>query len=215
MEENKLGEQPNENTCNPIGENQNNLVNEENEKKANEFQEGSLGKFKDAESLLTAYNNLQAEFTRKCQKLKEFEKQAENNENQTQSLFEKEDWQKDVVEFLNKNIDAKPYSKEISEVLMQDKELSKKPNALDIAWAKVIQKTYKKPDEVLDNNFIASYLSDNEEIKNQLLLDALKNVKQNAIPKVMGTNSGSISMPKTVVPKTIEEAKILASKLFE
>ncbi len=45
-----------------------------------ENQEGSIfGKFKDAKSLLDAYNNLQSEFTRKCQKLAEIQK--ENNEN--------------------------------------------------------------------------------------------------------------------------------------
>ena len=36
-----------------------------------------LGKFKDATSLLNAYTNLQAEFTRKSQKLKELEKMVD------------------------------------------------------------------------------------------------------------------------------------------
>ena len=40
-----------------------------------ENSEGStFGKFKDAQSLLDAYNSLQAEFTRKSQKLAEFQK---------------------------------------------------------------------------------------------------------------------------------------------
>jgi len=33
----------------------------------------SLGKFKDVQSLLDAYNSLQAEFTKRCQRLKELE----------------------------------------------------------------------------------------------------------------------------------------------
>ena len=37
---------------------------------------GSIGKFRDTEALLTAYNNLQAEFTRKCQRLAEYESAA-------------------------------------------------------------------------------------------------------------------------------------------
>ena len=116
---------------------------------------------------------------------------------------------------MNNNIEAKPYSKEISEILMNDKELAKKSNALDIAWAKVIQKNYKKPDEVLNSDFIDDYLSNNSEIKNKLLAEALKNVKTSASPKVMGSSSGSITMPSTIVPKTMKEAKILVSKLFE
>lgn len=36
----------------------------------------SLGKFKDAKELLNAYNSLQAEFTKRCQRLKELEGKA-------------------------------------------------------------------------------------------------------------------------------------------
>ena len=36
----------------------------------------SYGKFKDAEALLAAYNSLQAEFTRRCQRLKELEEKS-------------------------------------------------------------------------------------------------------------------------------------------
>ena len=35
--------------------------------------EVSLGKFKDAEALLNAYNSLQSEFTKRCQRVKELE----------------------------------------------------------------------------------------------------------------------------------------------
>ena len=35
--------------------------------------EVSLGKFKDAQALLSAYNSLQAEFTKRCQRVKELE----------------------------------------------------------------------------------------------------------------------------------------------
>ena len=45
--------------------------------------DGSIGKFKNTESLLNAYNNLQAEFTRKCQKLSELESLAEKTSSKT------------------------------------------------------------------------------------------------------------------------------------
>ena len=50
--------------------------------------EGSIGKFKNTESLLSAYNNLQAEFTRKCQKLSELESLAEKTSSNTQGAEE-------------------------------------------------------------------------------------------------------------------------------
>ena len=40
--------------------------------------DGSIGKFKNTESLLNAYNSLQAEFTRKCQRLSELETKAQS-----------------------------------------------------------------------------------------------------------------------------------------
>ena len=46
----------------------------------------SYGKFKSADALLSAYNSLQAEFTKRCQRIKELEATA-NKEN---SLVEKE-----------------------------------------------------------------------------------------------------------------------------
>lgn len=54
-----------------VVENVENSVSEENATSIS--QSGSTGKFKDTQSLLNAYNNLQAEFTRKCQKLSELE----------------------------------------------------------------------------------------------------------------------------------------------
>ncbi|MBQ7236171.1 MAG: hypothetical protein IJX03_03315 [Clostridia bacterium] len=38
--------------------------------------EVSLGKFKDTAALLSAYNSLQAEFTKRCQRIKELERDA-------------------------------------------------------------------------------------------------------------------------------------------
>ncbi len=58
-------------------------VNEEN-KGATE-KEVSLGKFKDISALLSAYNSLESEFTKRCQKIKELEEKVKmvDKENST------------------------------------------------------------------------------------------------------------------------------------
>ncbi len=43
-------------------------------------EEVSLGKFKDVQSLLSAYNSLESEFTKRCQKIKELESKISSNE---------------------------------------------------------------------------------------------------------------------------------------
>lgn len=55
-----------------VKEDQNESILKENIA-TSETDNGSIGKFKDVQSLLSAYNNLQAEFTRKCQKVSELE----------------------------------------------------------------------------------------------------------------------------------------------
>lgn len=45
--------------------------------------EVSLGKFKDASALLNAYNSLQSEFTKRCQKIKELESKLESADKAT------------------------------------------------------------------------------------------------------------------------------------
>lgn len=72
--------------------------NEQFENEEN-LQEKNLGKFKDEQSLLDAYNALQAEFTRKCQKLAELNKMQNNctkSENMPQNNEKNENILKNV-----------------------------------------------------------------------------------------------------------------------
>ncbi len=50
-----------------------NLTEQEKSQTAEADTQASFGKFKDVNALLTAYNNLEAEFTKRCQKVKELE----------------------------------------------------------------------------------------------------------------------------------------------
>ena len=99
MEENIFVEQPNEQDNVPVAD-----AKEEIGTPSSSLSGSQFGKFKDANSLLTAYNNLQAEFTKKCQKLSELEKEKlQEVENNNIPIFDKEDWQTKVSTFLNSN----------------------------------------------------------------------------------------------------------------
>lgn len=76
--EEKIGEQPG--VEEPVFE----------EKTGEENKLGSpFGKFKTAESLLDAYNNLQSEFTKKCQKISELQKNIEGNNDNVEGTMPK------------------------------------------------------------------------------------------------------------------------------
>ena len=170
---------------------------------------GSLGKFKDAESLLAAYNNLQAEFTKKCQKLSALEK--ENNK----IVYTEEDWNKRVASFLEKNPEAKKYSKEISEAILNNEDLKSKENALELAWSGIAMKNYVEPEKLAkDKTFLNSYIFNNEEIKKQVLESYLKELK--IAPEVISGSSGlSPSSKEEFTPKSLSDAKKYVEKFFK
>lgn len=79
MEQNVIEEQPKSAGQVCVNDLQNQCGGGDCENLANDACQGSsYGKFKTAESLMDAYNNLQAEFTRRCQRIKNLEKELEN-----------------------------------------------------------------------------------------------------------------------------------------
>ena len=113
-------------------------VEENQENKADESTtEVSLGKFKDINTLLSAYNSLQAEFTKRCQRLKELESAIEKTDKVKapveQSAEQEQDKLKDTT--LKEEI-LKDYLKEIIG--------SKKPVVMDGAGVGV-KTPVKKP----------------------------------------------------------------------
>ncbi|MBE7075294.1 MAG: hypothetical protein E7376_04880 [Clostridiales bacterium] len=202
---------------------QNINVEEENEKGAacNEKEQSSLGKFKDTNSLLTAYNNLQAEFTRKCQKLSEITKQVEeqnNSENIAQPdakpIFQNEDWQQKVSAFLNENSGAKKYSGEIATEILNNKNLQSSPHALELAWAKVMQNNFVEPDTLAsDQNFINEKILSRDDVKKQVINEYFKNLQNLKTPPII-SGQGTIAYVTETPPKNMAEAKQRVEKLF-
>lgn len=189
----------------------------ENEKEVRDFENfnGSLGKFKDTESLLKAYNCLQAEFTKKCQALSELKaKMAPTPE---VPIYEKENWVEKVSKFLSENEDAKPFAKQIAESILSDEELAKKENALELAWAKVASSKYVSPQKLVeDENFINNYVLNSEKIKNIVLNEYFEKLKSTSAPKVMTSSTGGFwGSVKPKQPLTLSEAKEMARNFFE
>lgn len=179
--------------------------------------EGSLGKFKNANSLLKAYEDLEKEFTRKSQKLSELEKsiQTDNVEKSTPS-YAKEDWQEKTKEFLEKNSEAKNFAEEISKVLFEDKDLACLPNSLELAYAKVLASKYKSNEELINSSeFLENYVYNNENIKNNIIKTYLKEVYNNQTPPIVLNSKGSsVGFVAPSKPKNLKEARLAVEKLF-
>ena len=179
--------------------------------------EGSpLGKFKDAISLLNAYNSLQSEFTKKCQKLSELEKSSSDNvESDSTPCYLKEDWHSTLTEFLNTHKSAKMFTKQIAEELSQDKVLACSKNPLQIAYARVLDKHYKSDEELVnDDKFLTSYLSNNPQLVTQIIQRYLGDLPK--APKVISSSKGSsASLSPAITPTNLSEARDLVQLLFK
>ena len=184
-------------------------------------QEGSnlLGKFNDVEELMKAYNNLQAEFTRKCQKLSMLEKEVEDEKSKIPShdtesknipAYMQEDFAQSLTNFLVENPNAKQYSKEISLELIGDESID-----LNQAYERVLAKKYREPEDLVqDQDFIEKFILTNENLKKELLKQYVKNVKESTTPHLISGNGGVGAGSKKIELSSLEEANKLALKMF-
>ena len=181
----------------------------EPEQSAENSESSMLGKFKDAQSLLEAYNSLQAEFTRKSQKLAELQKLQEQNTTLSNN---------DSLEtILTGSDDIDKYKKEITEILDNDSDLSNLPNKNHVAF-KIIKEAERKSADTLNNpEFIDKYIESNENIKSKIISNYLSNLNEMpAAPKVISGNSSNIYFsPSIQVPKTLKDAGDILSKMLK
>ena len=192
---------------------------------AAEITNGSLTKFKDVKSLEEAYINLQSEFTRKCQKLSELEKENSNlkevenktTEQKLEPFYEKAEWNDYVKQFLKDNDSAKNYATDIMNVLLQDKVLASMPNSLELAFNKVKAQKYRSEEELVsDPNFLQNYVLNNDEIKKTIISNYLNTLKKNKSPQLINsTLTGSLGVMPQKKANSLNEAKELAKKLFK
>ncbi len=210
MEENKIfEEQPQE--VQPLQEE--NLEGSSTEKQDGELLTGEaergvpIGKFKSVEDLYQAYTNLQAEFTRKSQKLSAFEKAsvAENTEKSVENALKT---------FLSKNQEAVVYAEELKSRVENDESLKKDESGFEKAWAGFLYEKLSskhKTEEPLIQNLILK----DDEIKDLVIKNYVKQLQEQKIPVVISSNSGErVTKPVTQKPDSFEEAKRVVIDLF-
>ena len=194
-----------------------------------ELNNGSpYGKFKDAKSLLNAYNNLEAEFTRKSQKLSEILKEnlsqkesalpTENsaNENRKTALYSQPNWKQKVSEFYKNNANAKNESKNIAKILVKYPEIAKSENCLDIAYKMVISEKYVEPALLSnDEDFLKKYIADNERAKEMIIGSYIKSLNARpSAPEIVSGRGNNISPTPAKKLSSINEAGEVLRKYF-
>ena len=186
-----------------------------------EMQTGSpIGKFKDAQKLLDAYNELQSEFTRKCQKLSDAEKKLQevssvdnqNNKDNTSNEFA---WKDKVAEFLQSHKNASDMMEEIANEIVRDENLSVSPDGLEKAYSKVIERKYSPHSELAGNQeFLEKYIYSNDQIKNKIIEDYISTIKSNQSPITITSDGFSRGVATSNKFGSLEDARQFVENMF-
>lgn len=174
-------------------------------------EDSPIDKFKNAKALMEAYKSLQSEFTKKCQKLSEYEKQQDNAQ---VPCYKRDNWQNTMTDFFEKYPEAKEYGEQIVCEIIGDNDLAMSLSPLDLAYNRVIKKALSEKENFLrDESNLVDYVLNNE----QILTKILKKCGENAIysPKLISSNkSSSHIITPNVNAKNLDEAKQILKKMF-
>lgn len=167
----------------------------------------NYGKFKDAESLLKAYTNLEAEFTKKSQRLASLENENNIREARESKLAE---INKKVDDFVTKFEFAKPFSNVLKENLANNENSNLEEEVMNL-----VANNYKRPEDYAkDSEFLNNYIFSNQEIKDKIVKDYLSKITQNSPIKV-DVSSSNIPLSPPRVPTTIQEAGRMAKSIIK
>lgn len=211
IDEKNNGEQPSEQVVQAV----------EMENLGTNTQEGSpLGKFKDSQMLLNAYNELQSEFTRKCQKLSDVQKMLD--EKTSEASIERENvqkefaWKNKLENFLQTHENAKDMIEDITNEMINDDGLAENEDALEKAYMSVMEKNYKSADSLAKSEeFLNKYIYSNDEIKNKIIKDyvsSLQDIKSPIEVTSMGQIGGIATTPKF---ENLEDASKFVKNMFK
>lgn len=168
----------------------------------------NLGKFKDAESLLKAYNSLQTEFTKKSQRLSELEHSKEE--------FSREEKINQAIKDLEQNHNiAQKFCQEIK-LAVKDVDAQDYSGVVKDELLKNLEKNYKTASEyIADEQFLTDFVYNNPTIRENIIREYLANLTNASPVRVASNISSSIPISPPNIPTTIKEAGSLAKNIIK
>lgn len=189
------------------GETQNQDAQTENKGESGDekVNNNKYGKFKNPQELLRAYGELEKEFTRRSQRLKELESAKRTPKSE-------EEWKCEVDKFFEEVPTAKAFAKDIANEIIRNPHLKEQDNCLNIALERVLLDKFRTPEQLMqDGQFLKDYVFSSERVKNAIIADYLDGVREGMPPHTLISGGMQCVAPK-VKPKTIEEAGFMFLK---
>ena len=192
-------------------ENQENVCEEISTAGQEKEEKSPLGKFKDVNALMQAYNSLQAEFTRRSQRLKQLERSGKSMEEEAMPSCEEktqeEGWQgcNQASEPAVGELKSDPLTRMVAEARGEDGGsvfASSGENQKDGD-----EKTYPSAEEVYQ------MASKDEKVRLQIVGDYLQSLQKRGAPISMGGMGALVTPPKKA--QSIQAAGDMALRLFK
>lgn len=164
-----------------------------------------LGKFKTVEALKNAYDSLQKEFTKKCQKLSRITKEEDNEARD--DVIDEPSVAKAVLpadaSFVDEASGFSPGETRVDEKYddADNPEEQRVPCGTDESFS-------------LTADFVEKYILSNSELLDMVLERYLRQITMPSSPKLIGA-TGAIGLAPCVKPVSIEEAGKMAERLFK
>ncbi len=180
----------------------------DNDETARAFGSEKLGKFKSVDGLLKAYNALEAEFTKKCQKLSEYMADNPDGPSNARSM------QTELDEFASR-YGAQDYSQELaSRVAGQDWDEAKGElygHLVDILKSKI--KT--ESDMIGDRDFLDRYVYSNPDIRNKIITSYVASLNDATPVQVSLGKNSKVCLTPAIKPASVHEAGIIAQNIIK
>ena len=181
-------------------------IKDEANKETTKTEERKYGKFKTPEELLHAYGELEKEFTRRSQRLKELESAS------AEPFKNEEDWKAAVDKFFTETPSAKAFAKDIANEIIEHPELKRDKNCLSIALTRTLVNKFRTPEQLIeDGQFLNDYVLKSQRVKDAVIANYLQELKDGEPPLTLG-GGGMQFAASPRMPKTIEEAGFMFLK---
>ena len=157
------------------------------------------GKFKNPQELLKAYGELEKEFTRRSQRLKQLE-------NSVKPFESEEEWHEAADKFFEKTPSAKALAREIANEISLDPSLKESRDCFEKALVRALAKSYRTPEQLMaDGQFLKDYVFNDKEVQKVIIQNFLDEIRKSQPPYTLPRGGQSAAAPPTK-PHTVREA---------
>ena len=186
--------------------------NEEQSVNTDSAAEKPQEKFKNGEQLAQAYANLEAEFTRRSQRLSELIRENEEMKKRLENGQAETQWAGTLADFWRQYPGAQRFSEQICQRLETGEKTEEALRAVSLAV--LSEQAAEQTDPAADETFMQTHVFNNPEICDKIVVRYLQGLNEGA-PTLLFEQEGSLPASPRRNARTLDEAGSMTLGLFK